>query len=52
MVFGWSEVEDYQERYCTWEEAEAGHKKVLDLVRESIEYDRIEDEFKKKFSEP
>jgi hypothetical protein len=31
MVFG-GEHDRYQERYSTWEEAEAGHQKVCELV--------------------
>jgi len=33
MVFG-GEHSDYQERYCTWEEAEEGHKKAVKLIFE------------------
>lgn len=32
MIFG-GKHDEYQERYCTWEEAEEGHKKALELVR-------------------
>lgn len=31
MIFG-GEHNEYQERYCTWEEAEAGHQRALELV--------------------
>ena len=31
MIFG-GEHNEYQERYSTWEEAEAGHKVACDLV--------------------
>ena len=31
MVFG-GEFDGYQDRYSTWEEAEEGHKKAVDLV--------------------
>lgn len=31
MIFG-GEHDDFQERYCTWDEAEAGHKIAVDLV--------------------
>ena len=32
MIFG-GKHDQYQERYCTWEEAEEGHKKALELVK-------------------
>ena len=32
MIFG-GKHNDYQDRYHTWEEAEAGHKKAVDLVK-------------------
>jgi len=32
MIFG-GEHDKYQERYSSWDEAEAGHKKVVELVR-------------------
>lgn len=32
MIFGGG-YDDYQERYTTWEEAEKGHKKALELVK-------------------
>ena len=32
MIFG-GEHDQYQERYATWEEAEAGHKKALAKVK-------------------
>lgn len=31
MIFGGKE-DEYQERYCTWEEAEAGHAKAVRLA--------------------
>ena len=31
MIFG-GKHDEYQERYATWEEAEKGHKKAMDLV--------------------
>jgi hypothetical protein len=31
MIFG-GEHDQYQERYCTWDEAEKGHKIACDLV--------------------
>jgi len=31
MVFG-GEHSDYQERYHTWEEAEAGHQEAIDMI--------------------
>lgn len=31
MIFG-GEHDDYQERYSTWEEAEAGHKRAVKMV--------------------
>ena len=31
MIFG-GEHDDYQERYTTWEEAEAGHKKAVEMI--------------------
>lgn len=34
MIFG-GPHDEYQERYSTWEEAEAGHAKALATVRES-----------------
>lgn len=32
MIFG-GEHDSYQERYSTWEEAEEGHKKAVELVK-------------------
>lgn len=29
-------IYDYQERYSTWDEAEAGHKKAVELVKERL----------------
>lgn len=29
MIFGLPDDEEYQERYCTWEEAEAGHARAV-----------------------
>lgn len=31
MVFG-GEHDQYQERYSTWDEAEAGHQRAIDLI--------------------
>lgn len=31
MIFG-GEHDGYQERYCTWDEAEAGHARAVELV--------------------
>lgn len=31
MIFG-GEHDGFQERYSTWEEAEAGHKKAIELI--------------------
>lgn len=31
MIFG-GEHDEYQERYSTWEEAESGHKRAIELV--------------------
>lgn len=31
MIFG-GEHDEYQERYSTWEEAEAGHQRAIELV--------------------
>lgn len=32
MIFNHPELEDYQERYTTWEEAEAGHARAVRKV--------------------
>lgn len=32
MIFGFPEHEGYQERYRTWDEAEAGHKRAVALA--------------------
>lgn len=34
MIFG-GEHNGYQERYCTWKEAEEGHKRAVELVSKS-----------------
>jgi len=34
MVFGKCKFDEYQERYSTWEEAEAGHQQALTKVKE------------------
>ena len=34
MIFGGDNY-DYQERYATWTEAEAGHQRAIELVKES-----------------
>lgn len=44
MIFG-GFADDYQERYETWEQAEAGHKLAVDMVLNSVS---IETEFLKK----
>ncbi len=31
-----NKLEDYQERYCTWEEAEQGHKKAISFFKKEI----------------
>lgn len=31
-----NKLEDYQERYCTWEEAEQGHKKAISFLKKEI----------------
>jgi len=36
MIFG-GKHDEYQERYSTWEEAEAGHKKAVKLATKSTE---------------
>lgn len=36
MIFG-GPHDQYQERYCTWEEAEEGHERALKLAKKSIE---------------
>lgn len=33
MIFG-GKHDEFQERYSTWEEAEEGHKRALELIRE------------------
>ena len=33
MIFGSRKYKNYQERYATWEEAEKGHQRALDLVK-------------------
>lgn len=35
MIFGNSKLSGYQERYSTWEEAEAGHEKACEFLKES-----------------
>lgn len=35
MIFG-GDHDDYQVRYCTWEEAEAGHERAIKLIQKSI----------------
>lgn len=32
MIFGDKKYEDYQERYCTWDEAIEGHKRACEMV--------------------
>lgn len=41
MIFGLDdgELKDYQYRYSTWEEAQAGHDKVCILVKKELEND-------------
>lgn len=36
MIFGGKYNQEYQERYCTWEEAEAGHLVAVALAKKSI----------------
>lgn len=36
MVFG-GRYDDYQERYHTWDEAEEGHKRIVEMVRRGKE---------------
>ena len=36
MIFGLAKHEGYQERYYTWEEAEAGHERAMKLVKGKI----------------
>lgn len=33
MLFGFNCEEEYQERYCTWEEAEAWHQKAIQVAQ-------------------
>lgn len=35
MIFGNPKFENYQERYSTWEEAEQGHQKAIELIFEA-----------------
>ncbi len=35
MIFG-GKHNDYQERYTTWEEAEAGHLRAVELVKKGV----------------
>lgn len=35
MVFG-GENDGYQERYCTWEQAEQGHQGVIELINRGL----------------
>lgn len=37
MIFYHDEREDYQERYCTWDEAVKGHERACELVRKGDE---------------
>ena len=37
MVFGLPDEDEPQERYATWEEAEAGHERMVAWVRETME---------------
>lgn len=38
MVFGNGsyELDNYSRRYATWNEAEVGHKEVVDMVKETM----------------
>jgi hypothetical protein len=38
MVFGSEdeELQDYQERYCTWDEAVEGHKRIVEWVKKKV----------------
>lgn len=42
MIFG-GEHDQYQERYCTWEEAEIGHKQAVQMVINGYELDKQPD---------
>lgn len=36
MIFGLSDDEEYQERYCTWAEAEVGHARAVTYARAQL----------------
>ncbi len=39
MIFGFPEgheLHDYQERYCTWEDAEEGHKRAVEAAAKEV----------------
>jgi len=40
MIFG-GEEDGYQERYSTWEQAEAGHEKAIGIVKAEILLNKI-----------
>ncbi len=48
MIFG-GELEGWQERCSTWEQAEEMHKKAMAMVREEEEFQKREREFEEKF---
>src|SRR4051794_18651136 len=37
MIFGLKDLNDYQERYSTWEDAEAGHLEACEQVKKMLE---------------
>lgn len=39
MIFGLDGHDEYCERYCTWEEAEAGHAKAIQWVKDGCKDD-------------
>lgn len=47
MIFGKGEFDEYQERYSTWGEAEKGHKKIVEMVKNSIRGLKNEEKRKK-----
>lgn len=36
-------LQEYQERYCTWEEAEAGHQRAVELVKKILAGEKHEE---------
>ena len=43
IIFGLADMEDYQERCCTWEEAEEMHREALRALIKVVESDPSED---------